>query len=170
MLNTAVAAVISREFPLAVKAGFVYAVLRSILITTVAKMRQTIFAKVNHRHIILTVPGSLWKYFHNQTMLKLLADCGRELVKETCLICLKGKKIELGVILVTQTAGRKSTWNPHLHLLVTEGGLDKNNNWVTFYYFDYNILRKKWMYILLTALKKALAHDPQALKLIDEAF
>jgi len=103
-------------------------------------------------------------------MLKLLADCGAELVKEVCLICLKGKKIELGVILVTQTAGRKSTWNPHLHLLVTEGGLDRNNNWVSFYYFDYNILRKKWMYILLTSLKKVLKDDPEALKLIEEAF
>jgi hypothetical protein len=103
-------------------------------------------------------------------MLKLLSDCGAELVQEVCHICLKGKRIELGIILVTQTAGRRSTWNPHLHLLVTEGGLDKDNNWRTFYYFDYNILRKKWMYIVLTALKKTLATNPQALKLIDEAF
>ena len=136
----------------------------------VAKMKQTIFAKVNHRHIILTVPGSLWKYFHNHQMLKLLADCGAKLVQEVCHICLKGRQIELGVISITQTAGRRSTWNPHLHLLVTEGGLDKDNQWRTFYYFDYNILRKKWLYILLTSLKQALAYDPEALRLIDEVF
>jgi hypothetical protein len=133
-------------------------------------MRQTIFAKINHRHIILTVPGSLWKYFHNQKMLNLLADCGAKLVEEVASICLKGRQIELGIILITQTAGRRSTWNPHLHLLVTEGGLDRNNRWVSFYYFDYKILRKKWMYILLISLKKALSFDFEALRLIDEIF
>ena len=39
-----------------------------------------------------------------------------------------------------------------------------------FYYFDYKILRKKWMYILLSALKKTFSSDPEALRLIDEAF
>jgi len=136
----------------------------------IAKMKQTIFAKVEHRHIILTVPGSLWKYFHNKQMLKLLADCGVRLIEEVVSICLKGEQIKLGVISITQTAGRKSTWNPHLHLLVTEGGLDKHNHWHRFYYFDYRILRNKWRYILLTALKKALIQDPEALKTIEEVF
>lgn len=136
----------------------------------VKKMKQSIFAKVEHRHIILTVPGSLWKYFHNKQMLKLLADCGARLIEEVVSICLKGKQIKLGVILITQTAGRRSTWNPHLHLLVTEGGLDKHNQWHKFYYFDYRILSKKWMYILLTALKGSLVNDSEGLRLIDEVF
>jgi hypothetical protein len=133
-------------------------------------MRQTIFAKINHRHIILTVPGSLWRYFHDAKVLKILADCGARLIEEVAFICLKGRQIELGIILVTQTAGRRSTWNPHLHLLVSEGGLDRHNHWQPFYYFDYNILRKKWMYILLSALKKVLSYDLEALRLIDEVF
>lgn len=136
----------------------------------IKKMKQTIFAKVEHRHIILTVPGSLWKYFHNKQMLKLLADCGAKLIEEVVSICLKGRQIKLGVILITQTAGRRSTWNPHLHLLVTEGGLDKQNRWHKFYYFDYRILSKKWMYILLTELKKALVNDSEGLRLVEEVF
>jgi hypothetical protein len=92
------------------------------------------------------------------------------LIEEVVSICLKGRQVGLGVILITQTAGRRCTWNPHLHLLVTEGGLDKHNHWYKFYYFDYKVLRKKWMYILLTAMKKALAFDPEALRLIDTVF
>ncbi len=103
-------------------------------------------------------------------MLKLLADCGAKLIEEVVAVCLKGRQIELGIISITQTAGRKSTWNPHLHLLVTEGGLDKNNRWHKFYYFDYKILRKKWRYILLTCLRKALIYNSHALKAIDEVF
>ena len=136
----------------------------------IAKMKQTIFSKVEHRHIILTVPSELWKYFHTAEMLKLLADCGAKLIEEVVSLCLKGIQIELGIILITQTAGRKSTWNPHLHLLVTEGGLDKHNHWHRFYYFDYRILRNKWRYLLLTSLKKALIQDPEALKIIEEVF
>lgn len=136
----------------------------------IAKMKQTIFAKVEHRHIILTVPSALWGYFHSQEMLKLLADCGVRLIEEVVSVCLKGKDIKLGIILIPQTAGRKSTWNPHLHLLVTEGGLDKHNRWHKFYYFDYRILRQKWRYIVLTSLKGAFINNPEALKVIDEVF
>ena len=159
-----------KRVPFSCKSRFCLSCSKVYIDNWVDRMRQTIFAKINYRHIILTVPGSLWKYFHNQRILKLLADCGARLVEEAVSICLKGKQIKLGIILITQTAGRRSTWNPHLHLLVTEGGLDRYNRWQTFYYFDYNILRKKWMYILLSALKKALSCDPKALSLIDEVF
>ncbi len=159
-----------KRVPFSCKSRFCLRCSKVYIDNWVAKMKETIFAKVEHRHIILTVPGSLWKYFHNPQTLKLLADCGARLVQEVCCICLKGKRIELGVILITQTAGRRSTWNPHLHLLVTEGGLDKHNRWHKFYYFDYRILRNKWRYTLLTSLKKALIHNPEALKTIDEVF
>lgn len=159
-----------KKVPFSCKSRFCLRCSKVYIDNWVAKMKEIIFTKVIHRHIILTVPGTLWGYFHDRRMLKLLSDCGAELIKEVASICLKGKRIELGVISVTQTAGRKSTWNPHLHLLVTEGGLDRNNKWHSFYYFEYNILRQKWMYILLNALKKELADDTDAMKLIDEVF
>lgn len=159
-----------KRVPFSCKSRFCLRCSKVYIDNWVAKIKQTIFAKINHRHIILTVPGSLWKYFHSQQILKLFADCGAKLVEEVVYICTKGKKIELGIIQVTQTAGRKATWNPHLHLLVTEGGLDKNNRWRRFYYFDYRVLRKKWMYILLTSLKKALINNQEAIDLIDEVF
>lgn len=159
-----------KRVPFSCKSRFCLSCAKVYIDNWVGKMKEMIFAKVNHRHIILTVPGSLWKYFHNQDMLKLLADSGVRLIEEVASICLKGKEIELGIILIIQTAGRMSTWNPHLHLLVSEGGLDKNNQWKDFYYFDYEILRKKWMYILLNALKKALANNDEAIRLIDEVF
>lgn len=159
-----------KRVPFSCKSRFCLRCAKVYIDNWVSKMKETIFAKVNHRHIILTVPGSLWKYFHNQDILKLLADCGVRLIEEVVSICLKGKEIELGIILIIQTAGRMATWNPHLHLLVTEGGLDKNKHWKDFYYFDYEILRKKWMHILLNALKKVLANDAEGIRLIDEVF
>lgn len=159
-----------KKVPFSCKSRFCLRCSKVYIDKWIAKMKQTIFAKVEHRHIILTVPSRLWKYFHSGSMLKLLADCGVRLIEEVAVVCLKGKEIKLGVILIIQTAGRSSSWNPHLHLLVSEGGLDKHNRWQKFYYFDYRILRNKWRYIVLTSLKRVVSDNPQALQDIDEVF
>jgi hypothetical protein len=36
-----------------------------------------------------------------------------------------GRPLELGVIAVIQTFGDRINFHPHLHFLVTEGGVDK---------------------------------------------
>ena len=71
---------------------------------------------------------------------------------------------------VIQTAGRASTWNPHLHLLVTEGRLDKEGSWYDGIYLEYETLRKKWMYNLLTMLKEKMASRRDALEKIEEVY
>jgi len=71
--------------------------------------------------VILTVPGSLWEYFHDPSLLNALAEAGVRTVKEVASLGSRKAEIEIGIIEVIQTAGRASTWNPHLHLLVTEG-------------------------------------------------
>lgn len=36
-----------------------------------------------------------------------------------------GEEIEFGYIAVLQTAGRSAQYNPHLHIMMTAGGLDR---------------------------------------------
>jgi len=43
-----------------------------------------------------------------------------------------------------------------LHFVVSEGGVDKDNNWREVNFFDTKKLRKKWQYHVITALKKAV--------------
>jgi hypothetical protein len=159
-----------KRVPFSCKSRFCLRCARVYIDNWVARVKEVLFTKVSHRHIILTVPGSLWSYFHDPAMLKFLADCGVEMVREVVSICKRGKEIELGIILVIQTSGRRSTWNPHLHLLVTEGGLDKEGRWYDVTYFDYTLLRKRWLYILLTRLKEALADEIGAVEKIEEVF
>ena len=159
-----------KRVPFSCKSRFCLRCSKIYIDNWVARVREVLFTKVSHRHIILTVPGSLWNYFHDPAMLRLLADCGVKMVGEVASICQRGREIELGIILVIQTSGRRGTWNPHLHLLVTEGGLDTNHNWHNVTYFDYELLKKKWLYVLLTSLKEALRDDSYALRLIEEVF
>jgi len=136
----------------------------------VGRMREVIFKWIKHRHIILTVPGGLWECFREGKMLKKLSDCGIETIKEVMEICSKGRKLKGGIIAVTQTSGRASNWNPHLHMLVTEGGLDEEGGWQDFYWFDYEILRKKWMYNLLKMVREEYRGNKEVMGKIEEIY
>lgn len=136
----------------------------------VNKMKEIIFKGVNHRHVILTIPGSLWEYFRNGALMKELSDSGVKTIEEVMIISNKGKEIEPGIIEVTQTAGRASTWNPHLHFMVTEGGLDKNGKWQEITYFDYETLRKKWMYNLLKMMETEFIDNLEVKSKINEIY
>ena len=125
----------------------------------VSGMKETIFKWIVHRHVILTVPSSLWEYFHDKTMLDKLAECGVCTIKELLAEASHGEKIEPGIIQIIQTSGRASTWNPHLHNLVTEGGLKKDGIWCDIIFFPYKKLRLKWMYNLLNMMREAFPND-----------
>ncbi len=58
----------------------------------------------------------------------------------------------------------------HVHMLMTEGGLTANGKWVDMPYIDYRIIRKKWQYEILTALKKAIPGDRQLKEIINWCF
>ena len=136
----------------------------------IEKMRDVVFKWIKHRHIILTVPGSLWEYFHDPKLLKELADCGVKTIRDVVKICNHGKVLEMGIIRMLQTSGRASTWNPHLHFLVTEGGLNERGEWQDFYWFEYETLRKTWMYNLLGMVKEELGDKREVLEKIDEIY
>jgi len=58
----------------------------------------------------------------------------------------------------------------HVHMLMTEGGLTSSGEWVEMPYIDYKIIRKKWQYAILTAIRKANPQDKELHKIIDWCF
>ena len=100
----------------------------------------------------------------------MLADSAVKMIKDVISICNKGMKIEPGIILVVQTAGKASTWNPHVHFLITEGGLDKDGVWHNVSYMDYKMIRKKWMYYLLKGVREIMGDDEEVERIIDEIY
>ena len=112
---------------------------------------------VRHRHVIFTVPEELRPIFYtNRELLKDLSDCAAEVVLETIKERNKSLEIMAGVISVIHTFGRASNFNPHVHMLVTEGGLDRYKIWREVGYIPYEYLRKRWQYTLLNHLKSKL--------------
>jgi len=44
-------------------------------------------------------------------------------------------KLEAGYVVVLETAGRSGHWNPHLHILMTSGGMTPQKRWREVDYF-----------------------------------
>lgn len=68
----------------------------------------------------------------------------------------RNKSLQLtpGIITVIHTFGRDLKFNPHIHVLVTEGAMDCHREWRPLEYISFEYLRKSWQKIVLDCLKK----------------
>lgn len=53
-------------------------------------------------------------------------------------------KLEAGSGVVLEPAGRSGHWNPHLHSLMTSGGMTPQQRWREVEYFPFKGLHKQW--------------------------
>ncbi len=126
---------------------------------------------VKYRHLVLTVPEGLrvWFYRYPAEMYEGLIKIAAEMMNDAASTA-KGREIELGYIVVLQTAGREANYNPHLHIIMTDGGLDKEDKWQKLGYIPYSILHKKWQYYLLGMVKGVLGEKEEVVRLVDEMW
>nr|WP_243122383.1 transposase [Clostridium septicum] len=54
-----------------------------------------------------------------------------------------------GIVTVIHTFGRDLKWNPHVHMMVTEGGRGNITEWRHIRHISYESLRKRWQKVLL---------------------
>ena len=125
---------------------------------------------VTYRHVVLTMPEFLriW-FFRSPQLLSQLMRAGNACIKDILQTCTGIKKLDIGNIIVLQTAGRPGNYNPHLHILMTAGGLDKEGKWKSVSYIPYDMMHKKWQYPLLKMLRENVS-DPAIEKDIDRAW
>ena len=58
------------------------------------------------------------------------------------------KRVDLKIGAINH--GRSGWYNPHLHVIMTDGGVaTKSKSWGSLGYFPYDMLHKKWQYHLL---------------------
>mgnify|MGYP003469238257 FL=1 len=85
---------------------------------------------VQHRHCVFTIAEELRPFFLQD---RSLLNCLFYAVRSVLLRMFhKDNKSELftpGFICVLHTFGRDLKWNPHIHCLISEGGLGKSGLW-----------------------------------------
>ncbi len=110
---------------------------------------------VTHRHAVFTIPEELRNYFYRKReLLKDLQNAAYGVVSNYYETKVKGKH-EVGLIAVVHTFGSDLKWNPHIHALFTEGGIDKTNKWFKkISHIPYNYLRKSWQKLVLDIIRE----------------
>ena len=126
--------------------------------TWVSQVSQMLHEGVISRHIVLTMPALLRTTFYQQSqaLLSPFMRCGRRCLDDV-FSRMSGRPLTGGYIMVIQTHGRNGQYNPHLHIIATSGGWDRQaQQWVHLDYVPYPLLRKKWQWHLLTMLRQTV--------------
>lgn len=114
-------------------------------------------ARTQHRHVVFTIPEELRIIFQKyRKLLALLPKCASEAIKSWYLDKNKKEKFVPGIVAVIHTFGRDLKWNPHLHMLVTEGAMGEITAWKKVNFLPYEMLRKRWQKLLLDGIEKEL--------------
>jgi len=123
---------------------------------------------VPHRHMVFTIPEELRALFEaDQSLFKILMDA----VSNTMQQMIKNKHRAVpGIVCVLHPYGKELNLNPHVHVLLTEGGLTKVGEWVSVSFLEYGALRRIWQYQLLSMVKRVLPRSVDNSRLIDRLF
>ena len=122
--------------------------------------------RVPHRHIMFTVDERLWEIFNrHRGLLKDMMDLAVNILLDWMK---KRGKVKSGAMVGMHTFGAQMNFNPHVHILLTEGGFNKSGKWVVKDYIPYVMLRKRWQATVMDLLNKKL--PPQEVKRYKHIF
>ena len=93
-------------------------------------MNEQLLLRLPHRQFVFTFPKVLRVFFRHDKSLhgeisRLIYALVRDFATEAA-----GKPIRTAAVVVFQSAGEFSRWNPHWHSLVLEGGFDQEGRFV----------------------------------------
>ena len=147
-----------RRIAFSCKSGFCLSCAKKYVDDFVSQVSNMLHPGVTYRHIVLTIPEQLriifYRHRHDGSLLSMFMKIGHECLEDV-VSTVKRLLLKIGCIVVVQTHGRSGRYNPHLHIIMTSGGIDTGTErWVDLGYFNYEIIHKKWQYHLFGALKE----------------
>lgn len=119
---------------------------------------------VMHRHMTFTLPSELWPLLEaNEAWRKELFGAAHGTLQKV----MQG---EPGVVVTLHPYGKDLKVNYHVHVLVTEGGMNGSGKWKPQPFINYKSLRRIWQYEMLTRLGKVMPETLESKRLINELF
>ncbi len=112
------------------------------------KHKQDIL-NVSYYHIVFTIPSELYKIFYQNKKVcyNLILNVSKETIIELF------KDITPGIISMLHTWTQVEAYYPHVHMIVTKGGI-KNHKWIDYEEIPLEKLEKKFKNKLIKKLKK----------------
>jgi len=110
---------------------------------------------ISYTGIVLTMPDVLWPIFQqNRHLLHDMASLGAA-ERQQWVKARYGVRVL--IMVVQHTFGRRLNFNPHLHILVSAGGLQESEGrWVAPLSFGKDALMHMWRYAVITYLREVI--------------
>jgi len=162
-----------RRIPFTCKSCFCLSCTKVYTDDVVSQVSKMLRPGMRYRHIVLTIPKQLREVFykdrHNGRLLSVFMRTGYKCVEDVVGVVLK-REVKTGMIMVLQTHGRSGHYNPHLHILMTSGGINKDRKeWRELRYLPFEIIHTKWQYYLLNMMKEQVPTEDMK-KMVDRLY
>ena len=109
--------------------------------------------RCKHRHIVFTMSNKLWPYFQKyRFLLDGLFDAASQSVLSWFHELNKSQDFKPGIMCTLHTFGRDLKWNPHIHMLCTEGGAGNIEVFRIIKHINFKALRCRWQKLILDYL------------------
>lgn len=113
--------------------------------------------RCKHRHIVFTIPQQLRSYFLNDRyLLNGLFEAASETILSWFRDLNKFQNFTPGIMCTLHTFGRDLKWNPHIHMLCSEGGAGNTEVFRKVKHISFKALRSRWQKLLLSYLSRHL--------------
>ena len=113
--------------------------------------------RCKHRHIVFTMSDKLWNYFQKyRFLLDGLFESASRAVLSWFYEMNKSQNFTPGIMCTLHTFGRDLKWNPHIHMLCTEGGAGNIEVFRIVRHINFKALRYRWQKLLLDYLGEHL--------------
>ena len=127
---------------------------------------------VMHRQWVFTIPKDLWPYFKdNWDLINYLFDAASETIRFVTKRICPDLVVEPGFIGVLHTFGRSDKdFEPHIHFVVTAGGITKYGKWFEIKRYPYELVRKTFQKKVLSKLSLPSALGYKFRPVADEMY
>ena len=111
--------------------------------------------RCKHRHIVFTIPEQLRIYFlKDRNLLNGLFQAASETILSWFRDLNKSQNFTPGIMCTLHTFGRDLKWNPHIHMLCSEGGSGNIEVFRKVKHISFKALRFRWQKLLLSYLSE----------------
>jgi hypothetical protein len=162
-----------RKVPFSCKSMFCLSCSKVYTDDLVSQVSKMLHPGMRYRHVVLTIPEQLRPLFYKNRfegkLLEALIKTGYRCLEETVSEQLR-KQVKIGIIVVLQTYGRSGQYNPHIHVIMSSGGINiEEKSWIELKYLSYDLLHKKWQYFLLEMIRGCVK-EKGVERLIDDLY
>lgn len=113
--------------------------------------------RCKHRHIVFTISDKLRDYFLKyRFLLDGLFEAASKTIMSWFYELNKSQNFTPGIMCTLHTFGRDLKWNPHIHMLCTEGGAGNTEVFRIVKHINFKALRFRWQKLLLDYLQNNL--------------